>query len=119
MACDEDQDGVITRQDLITQIYDRKLVFPHHVLNFFLNTLASDQSENKDSYLEKLECMLKFDGSLSKELNFSQLQSILQIYYRCPMYTQENTNSSYNFKKIICMQGYEDVDSGDESTKVQ
>jgi hypothetical protein len=26
------------------------------------------------------------------------------------MYTQENTNSSYNFKKIICMPGFEDMD---------
>jgi len=39
------------------------------------------------------------------------------------MYTQENTNSSYNFKKIICMPGfeetYENPEALEESTKVQ
>ena len=98
-------------------------MFPQDQLNFFLNVIAVDSDKGTGAYLEKLENMLDFDGSLNKELSLSKLQCIQQIYYRCPMYTQENTNSSYNFKKIICMPGFEEIYESpaalEESTKVQ
>jgi hypothetical protein len=45
-------------------------------LNFFLNVIAIDSSQGTGAYLEKLENMLEFDGSLTKELSLSKLQSI-------------------------------------------
>ena len=76
MECDDDQDGIVMRQDLIRLIYERKLMFPLVQLNFFLNVIAVDSSQGTGAYLEKLENMLEFDGSLTKELSLSKLQSI-------------------------------------------
>lgn len=74
MECDDNHDGIITRQDLIRLIYEKKQMFPQTQLNFFLNALVKENIVTEDGgYLEKLEGMLTFDGSLSKELSFAKL----------------------------------------------
>lgn len=58
---------------MIREIYQRKLMFPQDQLNFFLNALLVDRGSGEEAYLERLEGMLSFDGSLTRELSFSKL----------------------------------------------
>ena len=75
---------------------------PMHIFNFFINTLKESKSNYKTDITENVE----FDPEAT--LSFKKLQSLQQIYNRCPVSTKGYTNNSNNFRNACVMAGFKD-----------
>jgi len=54
--------------------------------------------------------LIDFDAQIdvSSLLSFTKLQSMIQIFYRCPVTIKGYTNNSNRMRDLIVMPGYED-----------
>lgn len=78
---------------------------PLQIFNFFMNTLR-EKEPGFDTITQGFD--------LNADLSFKKLQSLIQIYNRCPVSTKGFTNNSNQFWNAVAMQGYKD-DIGEET----
>ena len=88
MDADTDNDGFVTIKDLVSEIHEQKILFPMPVLNFFINVMRQSKihNYNLDHSFEKHK-RTSIRSSAGTTLSFQKLNSVLQIFNRCPMYT--------------------------------
>lgn len=103
IKCDKDRSGLITIRSLVKRFNKINLQLPQNVFNFFINTLMEKQP---NQYLNPASMENKFDPD--HLLSFKKMQSMIQIYNRCPVSTKGYTNNSNNIRNIITMPGYKD-----------
>ena len=119
MDVDTDQDGIVTIQDLVQEIHKQKQIFPMPIFNFFINVLRETKipEYNLDHSFEKHR-RTSIKSSALNRLSLLKLNSVIQIFNRCPMFTHGSTNNSNNFKNSVCLPGFivsnEDTESLDE-----
>jgi len=92
MDCDNNQDGLVTIKEFISEIQSSNLLVPRPTLNFFINSMKTSN-----------------DLTSATELSLVKLNSIITIFNRCPMQTQGSRNDSLKFKKSIEMPGFQVV----------
>ena len=107
VRCDKMKNGLIQVKDLIEAYSEINLQLPLQIFNFFINTLREKQpGEYSNPNPQEID--------LDAFLSFKKLQSLVQIYYRCPVSTKGYTNNSNNFWNAITMKGYrEDIGADD------
>lgn len=102
IKCDRHRQGRIKAKDLVKRFAKIRQQYPMRIFNFLINTLAE-----KDPDMDfKASAEVNFDPEAI--LSFEKLQSLFQIYNRCPASTKGYTNNSSNFRTLVTMPGHED-----------
>lgn len=110
IKCDKHRQGRIKAKDLVKRFVKIRQQYPMRIFNFLINTLT-EKSQGSDQGVElKESAEVNFDPEAI--LSFEKLQSLFQIYNRCPASTKGYTNNSNNFRSLITMPGHQDdIDS--------
>lgn len=98
---DREQTGFTTVKKLVKRLHAFNILLDKTVLNFLLVSLY--EKKNSD---DKINFEQEIDANAL--LSFAKLQSLIQIYYRCPVTPKGYTNNSNNMRQLITMPGYED-----------
>lgn len=102
IKCDRQRQGRIKAKDLVKRFVKIRQQYPMRIFNFLINTLT-EKDPNMDF---RSSADVNFDPEAI--LSFEKLQSLFQIYNRCPASTKGYTNNSTNFRTLITMPGHED-----------